>query len=79
MSKDIKALTFEVAMKRLEQIVADLEAGTTSLADSLQKFEEGIALGKHCRDLLANADLRIRTLVESPDGTLLDGEPSDGE
>jgi exodeoxyribonuclease VII small subunit len=66
-------------MERLERIVSDLEAGTYSLADSLQKFEEGIALGKRCRELLASADLRVRTLVEGSDGTLVDGEPFDAE
>ena len=79
MTEDMSALTFEEAMKRLERIVADLEAGSSSLADSLQKFEEGIALGKHCRDLLGTADLRIRTLVEGPDGAFAEGEPFDGE
>ena len=78
MSEDPKALTFEEAMQRLERIVADLEAGSFSLAESIQKFEEGIALGKHCRELLAKADLRIRTLVEGTDGTLEEGEPVDG-
>lgn len=79
MSEDMGALSFEDAMKRLERIVVALEAGTFSLAESLQKFEEGIALGQHCRGLLATADLRIRTLAEGPDGTFAEGEPLDGE
>jgi exodeoxyribonuclease VII small subunit len=78
-SQDLKALTFEEAMQRLERIVADLEAGNFSLAESIQKFEEGIALGKHCRELLAKADLRIRTLVEGPDGNREEGEPVDDD
>ncbi len=79
MSEQEKAMAFEEAMKRLERIVADLEAGTYSLAESLQKFEEGIALGKHCRDLLERADLRVRKLVEGPDGTLEDeGQRGEG-
>ena len=77
MSEELKALTFEEAMQRLERIVADLEAGNFSLAESIQKFEEGIALGKHCRELLARADLRIRTLVEGADGKLEEGAPLD--
>jgi exodeoxyribonuclease VII small subunit len=79
MSEDLTGVSFETAMKRLEQIVSDLEAGSVTLADSLQKFEEGIALGKHCRDLLGKADLRIRTLVEGPDGALTEGDASDGD
>jgi geranylgeranyl diphosphate synthase type II len=58
-----QALTFEAAMARLEQLVAELESGKLSLEDSLKKFEEGITLGKTCRDFLDSADVRIRTLT----------------
>ncbi|MDH4037368.1 MAG: exodeoxyribonuclease VII small subunit [Candidatus Krumholzibacteria bacterium] len=78
-AEDIGELTFEDAMKRLERIVSELEAGSVSLADSLQKFEEGIALGRRCRELLASADLRVRTLVEGAEGTLVEGESFDAE
>jgi len=56
-------LTFEAAMSRLEKIVAELESGKLSLEDSLKKFEEGITLGKTCREFLDRADVRIRTLT----------------
>ena len=61
------SLTFEAAMARLEAIVADLESGKLSLEESLKKFEEGITLGKTCRDFLDRADLRIRTLTTAAD------------
>jgi exodeoxyribonuclease VII small subunit len=60
-------VSFEDAMARLERIVADLEGGRYTLEESLQKFEEGIALGNHCRTMLERADLRVRTLVEAGD------------
>jgi len=59
------AITFEAAMTRLEKIVTELESGKLSLEDSLKKFEEGIALGKTCREFLDRADVRIRTLTAS--------------
>ena len=59
------SLTFEAAMARLEQIVADLEGGKLSLEESLKKFEEGVTLGKTCREFLDRADVRIRTLTEA--------------
>ena len=62
-----QSLTFEAAMARLEEIVADLESGKLSLEESLKKFEEGITLGKTCRDFLDRADLRIRTLTAAAD------------
>jgi exodeoxyribonuclease VII small subunit len=61
-------LTFEEAMSRLESIVADLESGTFSLEESLKKFEEGIALGKTCREFLQRADVRVRTLMMGENG-----------
>lgn len=60
-------VSFEDAMARLERIVADLEGGRYTLEESLQKFEEGIALGNRCRSMLERADLRVRTLVEAGD------------
>lgn len=60
-------VSFEDAMARLERIVADLEGGRYTLEESLQKFEEGIALGNRCRAMLERADLRVRTLVEAGD------------
>jgi exodeoxyribonuclease VII small subunit len=62
-----QSLTFEAAMTRLEAIVADLESGKLSLEESLKKFEEGITLGKTCRDFLDRADVRIRTLTSAVD------------
>ncbi|HXV13210.1 MAG TPA: exodeoxyribonuclease VII small subunit [Candidatus Krumholzibacteria bacterium] len=61
------APSFEEAMTRLERIVADLEGGRYTLEESLQRFEEGIALGNQCRRMLERADLRVRTLVEAGD------------
>ncbi len=73
-------MTFEDAMSRLERIVSDLEGGRTTLEESLKKFEEGIALGNHCRRILERADLRVRTLVEAGDRLVLsdDAAPDDG-
>ena len=67
-------MSFEEAVTRLEKIVADLEGGRYSLEESLQKFEEGIALGNRCRQMLARADLRVRQLVEAGDRMVLDDD-----
>ena len=44
-------LKFEAALQRLEQIVDQLEAGNLSLEESLQVFEEGVGLARHCGQL----------------------------
>ena len=67
-----QTLTFAAAMARLEQIVADLESGKLSLEESLKKFEEGVTLGKTCREFLDRADVRIRTLTVAEGGQLAD-------
>ena len=47
-----KKLTFEQAMARLEEIVAQLEAGDHPLAESLSLYEEGAKLMKQCVAML---------------------------
>jgi exodeoxyribonuclease VII small subunit len=65
------APTFEDAMIRLESIVHDLEEGRVGLADALARYEEGVALLRHCHDLLDRAERRIELLS----GVDADGKP----
>jgi len=57
-------LSFEQAMKRLEQVVRELETGDLSLDQSLALFQEGVALTRHCGSLLDQAETRIEKLLE---------------
>lgn len=56
---------FEASLKKLEQIVRDLESGDTSLNESLARFEEGIELYKNCRQTLEGAEKKIKILSDS--------------
>ena len=56
---DTGKLSFEKAIKELSDIVAKIEQGQIPLADSLQQYEKGMALIKHCRDILQKAEKRI--------------------
>lgn len=58
-----KELTFEKAMKRLEEIVNALENGTVSLDDSLKLFEEGIKLSKYCENELKNIENKASKIL----------------
>lgn len=60
-------LSFEDAMKRLEEIAGKLENGQAPLDDSLALYEEGIALVRYCTEKLDNAEQRIRVLDLSPE------------
>lgn len=62
--------TFEQALKRLEEIVEALETEDLDLDKSLQFFEEGVALSRHCNQQLQAAEKRIDILVSKADGTL---------
>ena len=59
-----KELTFEKAMKRLEEIVVALENNTVSLDDSLKLFEEGIKLSKFCENQLKNIESKAAKILE---------------
>lgn len=63
-------LTFEQALKRLEEIVEALETEDLDLDKSLQFFEEGVYLSRHCNQQLQAAEKRIDTLISKADGTL---------
>ena len=62
MSED---MSFEEALIKLEEAVAQLEQGEAlTLDESLQVFEEGIRLTRLCREKLDAAELRVQRLVE---------------
>jgi exodeoxyribonuclease VII small subunit len=64
-------------MKRLEEIVRELEEKDLSLEESIAKFEEGVKLGKVCRELLEKAEARIKVLVEDDNGRLEERDARD--
>ncbi len=57
-------LTYESAMKRLQEIVKALENGGLPLDDSVKLFEEGARLAKFCNDELKNAEQKIIALQD---------------
>ena len=61
-------LSFEQAMKRLDEIVKDLEKGEVSLSDSMKLFEEGTALIRRCSGLLDAAEQQVVRLKKGLDG-----------
>ena len=63
-----KSLSFEEALKRLDEIVGHLEKGDLSLEDSVRCFEEGNELVKLCSRMLDAAEQKVILLREGPDG-----------
>ena len=60
--------SFEMAMKQLEQIVQELEAGDMPLEKAIKKFEEGIKVSKYCSEKLDESEKRITLLMRDSDG-----------
>ena len=60
---------FESSLKKLEEIVTELESGDLPLEKSIKAFEDGIKLTRHCQKLLTEAELKIEKLVDSDDGS----------
>jgi len=56
--------SFESSLDDLEKVVKQLEAGDLPLEQSVQLFEQGMALSESCRKQLEDAETRIETLVK---------------
>lgn len=71
------AMTFEAALKELEQIVSRLERGDVPLAESITIYERGEALKNRCAALLKEAEARVEKIRLSPGGKPAGLEPLD--
>ena len=65
-----QGLTFEEAIKELEDIVLTLEEGTVSLEQSLELYKRGIILIEFCNKQLTEAQGVVSLLSRSRTGKL---------
>lgn len=56
---DVATLSYEQAREQLVAVVNQLEAGSSSLEDSLALWERGEALAKKCEEWLEGAKARL--------------------
>lgn len=63
-----KAMSFESAIERLEEIVRKLESGDASLDESIKLYSEGVELVGKCNKKLDDTELKIKLLTIGPDG-----------
>jgi len=76
-AKDISAMTFEDALRALEEVVRKLESGEVPLDDSISLYERGEDLRKHCQARLDAAQARIERIVTGPGGAPAGTRPFD--
>lgn len=68
----MEQMTYEQAIKRLEDIVNQLEANEVPLEESIALFQEGMELSKICDSKLKNIQKKVAQIYE--DGQLKDLE-----
>ena len=66
--KNFENMDFETAMKRLDEIGAELEATSLKLDETLALYEEGLAYVAHCKQQLDEAERRITVLAADENG-----------
>lgn len=74
---ELVGMTFEDALRALEEVVRSLESGEVPLDDSITLYERGEVLRKHCQARLDAAQARIEKIVTGPDGAAVATQPFD--
>ena len=74
----IEAMSFEDALRALEEIVTQLERGDVPLDKSIDLYSRGEELRAACQKRLDNAQARIEKIVAGADGSPTGTAPLDG-
>lgn len=64
MKEKSKESTFEESLKKLEEIVKELESGEVMLDDAVNKFTEAMKLSKTCNDKLKSAEDNVNKILK---------------
>lgn len=68
MSADVAEMSFEDALRELEQVVGQLERGEVPLDQSITLYERGAALKARCEAKLKEAEEKVAKLTLDGDG-----------
>ena len=74
----VDQMSFEDAMKELEQVVSQLERGDVALDASISLYERGAKLKKHCETKLREAEEKVAALTFDENGVPSGTAPLDG-
>ena len=67
---EMKVKDFESELKKLEEIVSQLEVGDLTLDRAMELFEEGVKISRFCSGKLEEAERKVETLTRTADGRL---------
>tara|TARA_B100000676_G_C18088571_1_gene857330 strand:+ start:6409 stop:6657 length:249 start_codon:yes stop_codon:yes gene_type:complete len=67
---EIDKMTFEEALKSLEEIVSQLDSGEVDLDKAVEAYERGTNLKAHCEKKLKEAQLRIEKIEVDKEGEI---------
>ena len=76
-AQPVEELSFEEALRRLEEIVRTLEKGEAPLDKSIELYQEGDRLKRHCEARLKAAQARIEQIAFGADGKPAGVQPFD--
>ncbi len=75
---DMSKLSFEEAMKQLEEVVRALESGDVELEKSIALYEQGARLKAHCEKKLKEAEEKVAKITLGTDGQPTGTTPVEG-
>ena len=67
----LEKLTFEDAMKELENLVDSLDKGDVSLDEAIAAYDRGSQLKDHCQKKLNEAKMKVETIQSSGDSNVV--------
>ncbi|HCP82378.1 MAG TPA: exodeoxyribonuclease VII small subunit [Octadecabacter sp.] len=78
MSADVQDMSFEDALRELEQVVGKLERGEVPLDESIALYERGALLKTLCEGKLKDAEEKVAKLTLDGEGKPTGTAPLDG-
>ena len=64
----VAKMSFEAALKELEQVVDRLDRGDASLDEAIALYERGAKLKKRCEDELSRAEEKVARITQDAEG-----------